>query len=479
MLALALWAGFYLLAFGMGGGLLCAAYFAVFRVGHPSLFVILCGLGAGFWGAVILWSSFPRWQKFKPPGHRLDPKQHPRLFEEIRRIARDTRQRPPAEVYLDADVNAWVSVRGGLLGLFSRPVMSIGLPLLKILTLSQFRSVLVHEFGHYIGGDTRLGPWVWRTYAAIQRTLETLEGNDSIWRFPFLAYARMYTRLTLEVSQQQELAADSLAARMSGAKAAAEALRLIHGAGEAFSSYVSDEFLPVLRAEFRPPLCEGFARYLEVRSVSRFVMRRLGRDLADRKRDPYRTHPPLGERLAAIATLPPGFEPHEDPPAIELLADLDRMEKEVVAHVTSDPRVHQLPVLAWDDAGEKAFLPQWRDYASSARSHLRGVSPGRFPELDLTEIGRRIQKEAAGPEARSLAINALGAVLLVALRDLGWAIRMEPGERPSVELSGERVEPFHVLIDLAEGKMTRDAWRSKCRSGGFEGLNLGPAEATP
>jgi hypothetical protein len=41
-----------------------------------------------------------------------------------------------------------------------------------------------------------------------------------------------------------------------------------------------------------------------------------------------------------------------------------------------------------------------------------------------------------------------------------------------------RVEPFHVFVDIAEGKMTRDEWKARCKSGGFEGLNLGPAEAT-
>jgi Zn-dependent protease with chaperone function len=478
-LAVALWAGFYLLALGLAGGLLFFAYAVVKWNSNPSLFLIICGVGAVFGALMILWSSFPRWQRFKPSGPRLNPAEHPKLFEEIRRISRDTRQKMPGDVYLEADVNAWVSTRGGLLGLFSRPIMAVGLPLLKILSVSQFRSVLSHEFGHFVGGDTRLGPWVYRTHAAIQRTLETLEGNDSIWRFPFIAYGKMFTRTTLEVSQQQELAADALAAKIAGANAAMQALRLLQAAGNAFPAYVSEELLPVLNAEFRPPLCDGFVRYMGAKDVSRFVMKRMGRELAEKKRDPYRTHPPLRERLEAMAKLPPGFEAREDPPAIGLITDLDRMERELIAFVTTNPKVHKMPVLAWSDAGEQAFLPQWREAAKAARPHLGGIRPEGFPEVQLTELGKRIQKLVTGIDARSLAINALGSALLVALRDRGWTIRMEPGERPGVVQGDVRVEPFHVLLDIAEGKLTPEAWRAKCQAGGFEGLNLGPVDVTP
>lgn len=474
-LAAGLWAGFYLLALGLSGGLLFAAYWIFTSHRNPSFFLILCGIGAGIGALLILWSSFPRWQKFKPSGPRLDPKEHPKLFEEIGRIARDTHQKVPSDVYLDLDVNASVGTRGGLLGLFTRRVMTIGLPVLKVLTLSQFRSVLVHEFGHYVGGDTALGPWVYRTHTAIQRTVEMLEGSDSIWRFPFLAYGNLFLKTCLGVSQQQELAADALAAKVAGSKAAAKALRIIEGAGNAFPGFINDELLPVLNAKFRPPFCEGFERYLKAQDVTRFVLRRVGREASDRKRDPHRTHPPLGERLEAISKLPPGFDPREDPPAIELLNDLDRMETDVLLHVTGNLGIAKMPVLAWSDAAEKAFLPQWREQVKSARPHLQGVTPVQFPELKLAEVGHRVAKQTNDTDARSVAINALGLALSVSLRDRGWTLRMEPGERTSLFKDGVQVDPFHVFIDLAEGKLTRESWRERCAAGGFDSLDLGVA----
>ena len=67
------------------------------------------------------------------------------------------------------EVNAWVADRGGILGFGSRRVMGLGLPLMSILTVSQFRAVLAHEFAHYYGGDTSSGPWVYKTKMAMMR----------------------------------------------------------------------------------------------------------------------------------------------------------------------------------------------------------------------------------------------------------------------------------------------------------------------
>jgi heat shock protein HtpX len=80
----------------------------------------------------------------------------------------------PKEVYLIAEVNAWVAQRGGILGVGSRRVVGLGLPLMRILSVAQLRAVLAHEFGHYYGGDTRLGPLVYSMRSAIGRTFYNL-----------------------------------------------------------------------------------------------------------------------------------------------------------------------------------------------------------------------------------------------------------------------------------------------------------------
>ena len=127
----------------------------------------------------LLWSLVPRADKFEPPGPQLRREQHPRLFGELDAIAASLNEPLPSEVYLIGEVNAWVADRGGVMGFGSRRVMGIGLPLLSVLTVAQFRAVLAHEFAHYYGGDTSLGPWVYKTKMAMVRTFRTVGSWDS------------------------------------------------------------------------------------------------------------------------------------------------------------------------------------------------------------------------------------------------------------------------------------------------------------
>jgi Zn-dependent protease with chaperone function len=71
-------------------------------------------------------------------------------------------------------MNAFVGDRGGIMGFGSRRIMGLGLPLLALLNISEFRAVLAHEFAHYYGGDTRLGPWVYKTRMAIIRVFQSV-----------------------------------------------------------------------------------------------------------------------------------------------------------------------------------------------------------------------------------------------------------------------------------------------------------------
>lgn len=135
----------------------------------------------------LLWSLVPRPDNFKAPGPPLESGQHPLLFAELEKIAASLNEPMPREVYLIGDVNAWVADRGGTLGFGSRRVMGLGFPLMSILTVSQFRAVLAHEFAHYYGGDTSLGPWVYKTKMAMIRTFQTMGSLGKLARNAILA----------------------------------------------------------------------------------------------------------------------------------------------------------------------------------------------------------------------------------------------------------------------------------------------------
>lgn len=189
IVAILLLIGFYALALGIAGGLLWTVY-AQFAAGH---FIPKLALIAVIIAGVIVWSILPRPDKFEPPGPELSEEEHPRLFELIRDVAKRTDQEMPSEVYLVGDVNAFVMQRGGVMGFFSRRVMGLGLPLLSLLTVSELRGVLAHEFGHYHGGDTKLGPWIYKTRGAIGRTIVSLaESGSTVVRKPFEWYGNFF-----------------------------------------------------------------------------------------------------------------------------------------------------------------------------------------------------------------------------------------------------------------------------------------------
>jgi len=194
--------------------------------------------------------------------------------------------------------------------------MGLGLPLMSILTVSQFRAVLAHEFAHYYGGDTSLGPWVYKTKMAMIRTFQTMGSLGEFARYAVLAimhlivstilkwYFIVFLRAINIVSRRQEFRADELACLVAGPKPLIDGLRAIHAAGPAWGSYWASEVSPILSNGRIPPLGEGFARFLASPVVAPQVETNVQKELREGKASPYDTHPPLRERIAAAEQLP-------------------------------------------------------------------------------------------------------------------------------------------------------------------------------
>src|SRR5580704_3154912 len=206
----------------------------------PNFLTLSLFVGGIAVAVIMLWSLIPRRDKFEAPGLLLEPASHPRLFEEIEKIANSLQEPLPREVYLIGAPNAWVADRGGLMGFGSRRVMGLGLPLLSILTISQFRAVLAHEFAHYYGGDTSLGPWVYKTQTAIVRIFQNIGSVGQLARIAILGvmylvvttlmkwYFIVFLRASKLVSRQQEYRADELACLIAGRQPLVDGLRAIH-----------------------------------------------------------------------------------------------------------------------------------------------------------------------------------------------------------------------------------------------------------
>ena len=421
--------------------------------------------------AVIAISIVPWPRRVEPPGPLLNPAGQPRLFAELQNVARAVGEKMPADVYISPEMNAGVLQRG------RRRVMVLGLPLMQVLTVNQMRAVIAHEFGHYHGGDTRLGPFIYRTREAIERVVRRSR-QSAILQLPFLWYGRMFLRVTQAVSRRQELTADALAARTFGAQAMIEGLRALARGSVAWAAYWRSEVVPLLEAGYQPPIVEGFHRFINEPEMWRRSHEAALELLAQARADPYDSHPSDNERISALEALPPGPSEDGGQAAASLIDGIAAIEPFLLVGVLRPGAPVQR--IRWEDSANVALLPGLRNRAGRQAHMLRNYTVGWLPEL-LQYADRLGMSEASAaarqvtPEhARSLGTGLAGAALTVALADHGWSAESMPG-RPVVMRRGDQtLEPFVETNRVARGETDAAAWRGRCSELGIGDFSLAP-----
>jgi heat shock protein HtpX len=467
--ALILMIGFYALAVGVAGLLL----YVGFHVENARLEFTCLAIAA-----IILWSLIPRRDRFVEPGPRLLPDAQPRLFERLNKLSKAVGQAMPREVYLLSDMNAWVMERGGVLGFGRKRVMGIGMPLLQVLSVSEFEAVLAHEFGHYDGGDTKLGPLIYRTRAAIGRTVNNLSKTEqgsgglfgvAAWlvQKPFYGYAVLFLRITYAISRAQEFAADRLAARVAGAPALANGLRAIHKTAAVSDFYLNNEVLPVVRQGFQPPVTEGLSAFLKTESIIQSMDNALEAQIKKAHQDPYDTHPPLAQRLAAIEEQRVLVN-SDSIPAIALLEEIPSLESQLVRSWLP-PKAASLKPVQWSEAGETVWIPVWKAAVERHAATLDGMTLGTLPEQTASLL-RRIKIPAGVPPnmTADYATNILGAALACTLHRRGWTTEATPGVL-QMNSGTRRINPFDSASQVLSGKLSAAAWHEQLEVMGLDG----------
>lgn len=438
-------AGFYVLGWGV-----VAAALGVLGLEIWADRLTLGGVAAGVFAAWFAWALIPPWRTWTAPGLRLDPTTHPRLFEMLDELAGQAGLRSPHDVYLVNEVNAFIGRRRA--GLRSRRFMGIGLPMFQVLTVGELRAVLAHEFGHQHQGDVRLGPWIHGSRAAIASALSKMDDDGVGLHLFFNWYGRLYVRMSQEISREQELHADAVSASLAGRDPALRALRRTEETGGAWAGYWHSELLPVLNRGLRPPIFDGFARYL----ASERVRARLERERADAgdEAEPYDSHPTLAERERALRDATELAPRPGDEASARVL--LDGAETLYLDHIAVDGA--QFRELAWKDIGEAYWLPRWRNDLGPHVHALRQLTLGRIPHAltDIDSWGERLR--GAGPNMlsveatrrRTRALLAMWAAIRLA--DAGWRIESLPGEAVVAILGERRIAPFELVDAVVAGE---------------------------
>ncbi len=261
--------------------------------------------------------------------------------------------------------------------------------------------MLAHEFGHYSGGDTKLGPWIYRTRETIVRTVAQLsdEDGDESWSQKARPPAVHLVRARVPADHRRDLApAGVRRRRLRGAQRRSRRprrgarahprlrarLRLLLGRRSSSRSCSSGR---------RPPLADGFRRFIAHESIERQRRRAISPSCAT----------PRPTRTTRTRRCPSGSPPSPACPtarrttrpcAIEVLADAERVEHELLRLAVGN-QARELPA---DPLGGRGPRGLRRAGAQVDRAVPRGAR-GR----DARRTARSVRH---GPGARRTADRA-------------------------------------------------------------------------
>jgi Zn-dependent protease with chaperone function len=468
-IALALMAGFYVLAIGSGVGLMTIAWLAAATKSAAGFKVaFFCAIAGG----TVLWSLRPRVDHFEPPGPELTRETQPELFGVIDEVARATRQDMPQHVYALTDVNAWVSTRGGLLGVGGRRVMGLGIPLLHLLTVDQLKAVLAHEFGHYGGGDTKIGRLVYHTRLGLGRTLMAINGKAIA--VVFNAYGKLVMRVSTAVARQQEFAADRFAAQATSGQDLAASLKKLDNHGGLFPLFYFSNIAPVVEEGYWAPVGEGFSAFCASPMFVGGVVTRVADEASTPPESTYDSHPSTSARVAAIDALGPETARTTDMRvAGTLLRDATDLDFQVF-----QPRRKgsgSLKRVAWTDVSSRVLVPRWQRVTKENAHLLKSVRIESPPTStkDVIQLGRIAfglkAQDRDHNEVANEVLFAIGCGVATRLMEIGWAPRPSPSFQAEFARGDERMSPIMRIFEISQGLAPVEEWAAFCQKEGLNG----------
>ncbi|MDZ4679757.1 MAG: M48 family metallopeptidase [Saprospiraceae bacterium] len=215
---------------------------------RPSIITVMLGLGIISMGVLIIIFLL----KFIFAKHKVDRShlieisrtQEPRLFELIGEIVEEVETNFPKKVYLSADVNAAVFYDSSFWSMFFpiKKNLQIGVGLINAVSVSEFKAILAHEFGHFSQRTMKVGSYVYnvnqiiysllhenRSYNSMAQQWASISGYFAIFVNIAVVFIKgiqwilkqVYDVVNLNymrLSREMEFHADEVAANVAGSK---------------------------------------------------------------------------------------------------------------------------------------------------------------------------------------------------------------------------------------------------------------------
>lgn len=425
--------------------------------------------------AFIAWAVVPRKSHLALDGIPLNNSQQPELAAFLEEVAKRTGQPLPSLVLLTAEARTATGFYSGFAGIGSQRVLSIGLPYLAVLERDEMGALLAHELGHFYRGSMFAWAWIVETQRAVGRLFGALER----WAPGFIPLFQLifepFVRACLNVSREQELAADRFAAEHYGSDVVQRVLEKNQRLAFQFHIFFESEVLPLLRAGWAPPLLAGL-QYFRWRFRPGTVLNFLSDlpvELAHESAEQrgfggFETHPSVETRIKAVDPQPDaaGSAPQA---ALGLLRDVPELESRLLAWEVQKRGLPTASPLAWDEVLPQFQRPRW-DLAAD-NQEFEGMTVVQLPRIvDATGVDLTGGHFADGVRER---LQQIAETLCAALERDGWQAYAPGPGCPLVMRKGERrVEPFTAVSRLAWKQIAFFEWEDECAELGIAELAL-------
>lgn len=270
----------------VSGGIMLFRTYPGWSTGIIGLSFILLGGMVLFFLIKFLFNKRPADNPYRT---QIFPDHHPRLFDFITQLVKDTRISFPKKVFIVPDMHTAIFYHSSFLSLFwpAGKNLEIGLGLINSVNVSEFKMLLAYEFAHFSQRSMKLGSYIyalnkmlynmlyendrwneievrWSSGSSLLSffahiTTRILNGMQYVLRKIYAIINRQY----LELSREMEYHADTVAVGLTSTETAVSSLRRLEMGG-----YCLDHCFHKL-----PDLAERTLRFANIFTAQRAMIR--------------------------------------------------------------------------------------------------------------------------------------------------------------------------------------------------------------
>ncbi len=282
--------------------------------------VAVVGVTALGTALMVMFSALRMFRKAETSvvGIPIQPIDAPHLTRIVGNIARKLETKAPDNIVLGLDANFFATSANVRTPLSKKPLkgntLYLSLPLMRMMSDEETKSIIGHEMGHFSGNDTAYSHYFAPAYTGLSEAISKMNVNWNSWRmlsWPakiMLSYIlSAFARAERRISRERELRADEIGASVSSVEASTRALLKTSALAAIWDAEFGEMIERVRRGRFSRNLSKNFVartRYdIDLDKLAGLAALSLDSQIAH----PTDTHPLTRDRISSLGADP---EPH-------------------------------------------------------------------------------------------------------------------------------------------------------------------------